>query len=152
MRPAKAAIDRRFPGRHELVLGDSTEALPAYAQKHPGKRFDLVFIDGGHDYEVAKADLLNFQAMSHNHTIVIMDDLTPWWRFGRGPTKVWQEALQVGLITQAGLYTDGQPVTEPTGRGFDRIWGVGYYRNEKNRAGSSVPRFQKDSPLSVLRR
>ena len=93
--------------------------------------------------------------MSHDHTIVIMDDLTPWWWWGQGPTKVWQEALQVGLITQADLYKNGQPVAERTDRGvdriwavryvlmrwsqycrlrrgFDRIWGVGYYRNEKD--------------------
>ena len=154
VRSVKAAIDRQFPW-YELVLGNSTETLPAYAKKHPGKRFDLVFIDGGHNYEVVKADLLNFQAMSHDHTIVIMDDLTPWWWWGQGPTKVWQEALQVGLITQADLYKNGQPVAERTDRGvdriwavryvlmrwsqycrlrrgFDRIWGVGYYRNEKD--------------------
>jgi hypothetical protein len=127
---AKADIDRDFPGRHELVLGDSTETLPAYAQKHPEKRFDLVFIDGGHDYDVVKADLLNFRAMSHDQTIVIMDDLTPWWRWGRGPTQVWQEALKMGLISPEGLYKNGEPVTEPAGRGLEYIWGVAHYRND----------------------
>jgi predicted O-methyltransferase YrrM len=129
VRPAKAAIDRNFPGRHELILGDSTETLPAYARTRPGTRFDLVFIDGGHDYEVARADLLNFQAMSHEHTIVIMDDVTPWWRWGEGPTRAWQEAVEMGLITRASLYKNGQPVTQPTGRALDCIWAVGYYRN-----------------------
>jgi hypothetical protein len=129
VRRAKAAIDRNCPGRHELVLGDSTETLPAYARTHPATRFDLVFIDGGHDYEVARADLRNFQGMCHEQTIVIMDDVTPWWRWGEGPTRAWHEALEIGLITRASLYKNGQPVTEPTGRAFDCIWAVGYYRN-----------------------
>lgn len=129
VRAAKKAIDRRFPRRHELVLGDSTVTLPAYARTHPGKKVDVVFIDGGHDYAVAKADLLNFQAMSHDRTIVIMDDITPWWYWGRGPTAVWQEALQAGLITQADLYKNGEPVSEPTGGASDCIWGVGSYGN-----------------------
>jgi len=126
---AKTAIDREFPGRHDLVPGDSRETLPAYAREHPGKRFDLVFIDGGHDYEVAQSDLFNFRALSHDKTVVIMDDLTPWFRWGQGPTRVWQEALRAGLITPEGLYKNGEPVTEPTGRGLDYIWGVGYYRD-----------------------
>ena len=123
----KAAIDRQFPGRHELVLGDSTETLRAYSLKHPGKRFDLVFIDGGHQYEVARADLLNFRAMSHEHTLVIMDDLTPWLRWGRGPSRVWNEALEAGLVVQESMYKNGEPVMEPTGRGFQRIWALGHY-------------------------
>jgi Methyltransferase domain len=128
VRPAKAAIDRSFPGRHELVLGDSTETLPAYARKHPGKQFDLVFIDGGHDYEVVRADLLNFRALSNDRTVVIMDDLTPWWRWGQGPTRAWQEAVREGLIVQEGLYRNGEPVAEPAGRSDESIWGVGAYR------------------------
>ncbi len=131
VRRAKAAIDREFPGRHELVLGDSTESLPEYARKHPHKQFDMVFIDGGHDYEVANADLLNFLAMSHDRTSVIMDDLTPWWKWGRGPTKAWQDARQAGLVIQAGLYKNGQPVDEPKGRGLEQIWALGYYSSAR---------------------
>jgi methyltransferase family protein len=127
VRRAKAAIDRGFPGRHELVLGDSTDSLPAYAREHPGKRFDLVFIDGGHDYEVARADLLNFRAMSHDRTIVIMDDLTPWWVWGQGPTRAWQEAVRAGVVVRDRFYRNGQLVREPAGAAGDCIWGVGRY-------------------------
>jgi len=127
VRSRKAAIDHSFPRRHELVLGDSRDTLRAYAAKHPGTRFDLVFIDGGHEYDVARADLLNFRAMSHDHTVVVMDDLTPWLEWGRGPSRAWHEALQAGLVVQEGLYQNGQPVKEPTGRRFQRIWALGRY-------------------------
>jgi len=136
VRPAKAAIDRNFPGRHELVLGDSTQTLPAFAREHPGRRFDLIFIDGGHDYEVVRADLLNFRALSDDRTVVIMDDLTPWWRWGQGPTRAWQEAVREGLIVQEGLYRNGEAVAEPAGRSDESIWGVGLYRGTSDASQS----------------
>jgi hypothetical protein len=137
VRPAKAGIERRYPGRHELVLGDSTKTLPDYARTRPDIRFDLVFIDGGHDYEVASADLHNFRPMCHERTVVIMDDLTPWWAWGEGPTRAWQEAIDGGVIVQAALFRNGRPVTELAGRWKDRIWAIGHYGSNHNQNGVS---------------
>jgi hypothetical protein len=53
-------------------------------------------------------------------------DLTPWFRWGQSPTRAWEQGLSAGLMTQEGLYKKG-PVTEPTGRGLEYIWGVGHY-------------------------
>ncbi len=131
--PAKTAIDRRFPGRHELILGDSTQTLPLYARNHPGKRFDLIFVDGGHTHEVAKADLMNFRRMSHSRTIVVMDDLTPWWVWGIGPAAVWQEATQSGCIVGSTMYKNGLPVTDLSGQGSDAIWATGHYADAQGK-------------------
>ena len=132
IRRAKAQLDKKFPGRHQLVLGDSTQTLPAFAKAHADVRFDLVFIDGGHDYEVAKADLINFRTMAHADTIVIRDDMTPWWKWGEGPTKVWNEAIDAGLIVGSRLYKNGQLVQELTGRPVDSVWAVGRYAFGEN--------------------
>src|SRR4029453_14357084 len=51
---AKEFVDAEYPGRHELVLGNSAWAVPAYRTQHPETSFDIVFIDGGHDYEEAR--------------------------------------------------------------------------------------------------
>lgn len=125
-RTAKGLIDRKFPGRHTVVYGDSTLTVPDYHAKNPDTRFDLIFIDGGHSYEVAKADITNMRPFSTGTTAVVIDDLTPWKPWGKGPTKAWNEAIDDGWVVQEELYKDGAPVEvmEPPGK---RSWALGRY-------------------------
>ena len=122
----KKLIDTKFPGRHTLICGDSRETVPALARGNPDLRFDLVFIDGGHDYEVAHADVVNMRALSSDRTALIMDDLVPWQSYGAGPTKAWEEAIGDKLVRQDELFQDGERVekTQPPG---DRAWALGRY-------------------------
>ena len=93
----KKYIDFMYPGRHQLILGDSTKTIPLY-QSEP---FDYIFIDGGHEYEVACADLINTKRFATTNTIIIMDDVMyqkEWeaeWSIG--PTKAWIEMREKGL-------------------------------------------------------
>ncbi len=122
---AKALIDREFPGRHELVFGDSRETLPRFADERP-ERFDFFFIDGGHDYEVASADIRNARSVCREGAAIVMDDLVPWLPWGAGPTRAWEEALAAGAIRQEELVQDGmrvEKVTEPAGR----AWALGRF-------------------------
>lgn len=127
--PAKEFVDTQHPGRHELVLGDSAYTVPDYRARNPDARFDIVFIDGGHLYEEAREDISNMKALSHPGTSVVVDDLTPWFWWGEGPTRAWNEAISQGLIAPVEIVKDGQPVhdIEPPG---DRSWGLGHYRFE----------------------
>jgi len=91
----KEYIDKTFPGRHELVLGDSLKTIPSYSSD---VKFDLIFIDGCHDLEFAKGDFGNCKRFSHKDTIVIMDDTiftTGWNRFWNdGPSNAIVDAIR----------------------------------------------------------
>ncbi|MGV8875749.1 MAG: class I SAM-dependent methyltransferase [Rhodococcus sp. (in: high G+C Gram-positive bacteria)] len=124
---AKAHIDEHFPGRHTLIHGDSHTTIAAYAKEHPDARFDVIFVDGDHSVEGARADLDDLRALATPDSVVIMDDITPWLWFGENPTQAWQEAVDEGRILHTGYFRDGVPVSEVTPPAA-RAWAEGRYR------------------------
>jgi predicted O-methyltransferase YrrM len=97
-------INRRFPGRHELVVGNSVQTVPGYTLT-ASSRFDLVIIDGGHLYEQALADLCNCASLALSGAIVIMDDIgSNGW--GDGPKRAWKQAIADGLVEEIRIYED----------------------------------------------
>jgi len=90
----KKYIDKMYPNRHNLILGDSTITVPLYTGS-----FDVIFIDGGHDYDVAKKDIENCMRFAHKDTIVIVDDTiyTEGLKasYTIGPTKAWTECVDI---------------------------------------------------------
>jgi precorrin-6B methylase 2 len=59
----------RFPGRLELVPGDSLEVLPRLARAH----FDLVHLDGGKEKTIA-ADLAALRSVVSRDHVLVIDD------------------------------------------------------------------------------
>jgi hypothetical protein len=104
MNVGKEYIDTVYPNRHTLIVGNSLETVPKYIQDNSGKTFDILFIDGGHDYEIAKADLEHCSQLAHKDSIVILDDtmfvneFSANWNIG--PTRVWKEAIQNGMLQE----------------------------------------------------
>jgi len=123
---AKEYVDQRFPDRHELVVGDSLETVPRYLRDNPDVCFDLAFIDGGHAYEVAKADIVNMRPLCRPGAALVMDDLVPWQKYGKGPSRAWAEAIEEGVITQDELVKDGRVIQELR-RPALRVWALGHY-------------------------
>jgi predicted O-methyltransferase YrrM len=113
---SKEHIDTEFPGRHTPLFGDSG---------HNGT-FDLIFIDGGHTYDVACADISNMKRLAHESTVVVFDDLLPHKPWGEGPIRAWREAVNTGIVVQTGLFQDGIEV-EAVGPEAARGWAVGRY-------------------------
>ena len=81
-------------GRLEMHWGDSTKTVVANAKL----ACDVIFVDGGHTFEVATADLANFKAHAAPTHVLVFDD-TPcasWWC--AGPNKAWANAKASGLV------------------------------------------------------
>jgi predicted O-methyltransferase YrrM len=97
---SKEIIDSTYPGRHTLILGDSTTTIP----NMPDTTYDIIFIDGGHEYHIAAADMANCRRFSHKDTLVLLDDTvfkqewTAHWTLG--PTQVWTEWVNAGKIQE----------------------------------------------------
>jgi predicted O-methyltransferase YrrM len=101
---AKEYIDNTYPNRHKLILGDSRTTIPIFIENNKDTKFDFIFIDGGHDYEIAKKDMENCFHLAHKDTIVALDDtiFTQGWEasYTIGPTKTWMEHLQDNRIIE----------------------------------------------------
>jgi predicted O-methyltransferase YrrM len=102
----KKYINRVYPNRHLLIIGNSTTTIPCYIKDHSNVKFDVIFIDGGHDYETAKSDIENCFHLAHKDTIVILDDtiFNNEWSKGHtvGPTRTWIEHLEQNKIIELG--------------------------------------------------
>jgi predicted O-methyltransferase YrrM len=59
VKTSKEFIDNIYPNRHTLILGNSKETIPEFIKNNKNTKFDVVFIDGAHDYETAKIDVEN---------------------------------------------------------------------------------------------
>ena len=89
-----------YPGRLEFIPGNSMDTVPVY----PDKKFDLIFLDGGHDYNTALQDLHNCRRLAHKDTIVIMDDtvtnISRFQHWNDGPIRAWGDIRQDGHVTE----------------------------------------------------
>lgn len=116
VKKGKEIIDKKYPGRHSLVLGDSTSTIPSFSRINT-KKFDLVFIDGGHDLDTAYKDIVNCRGISEQGGLVVVDDCSPGLAYGIGPEQAYNQAVSEGLINHHSLNTDG-----------DRAWAFGSYQ------------------------
>ena len=101
----KEFIDSTFPGRHLLILGDSKHTVPVFAKNNPSVKFDLIFIDGGHDFDTALKDLQHCKQLAHADTLVVMDDTQfslnhPFESYNIGPTLAWSLMVKNGHIEE----------------------------------------------------
>lgn len=98
---AKKFIDTYFPGRHTLIIGNSMTTVNNYANI-TDRKYDLIFIDGGHDKNCCYSDLINCKRLAHENTLIILDDYVEESieRHNIGPKVSWDELVSMKFIEQ----------------------------------------------------
>jgi len=104
-------IQENFPKRHTLILGDSTQTLKEAASKapHPDllKKCDIVFVDGGHNFGIAKADIYNFKELAKPGALLLVDDCGQREKTGSRQqhrvTRAFDLAVTENLVTEEKL-------------------------------------------------
>jgi predicted O-methyltransferase YrrM len=94
-------IDSKYPGRFLLFKGDSLRTVPEFIRNNPGVNFDLIIIDGGHEYRVALQDIINMERLARPDTILIMDDTA-----FEPVNRAWNECIKNGLVEELERRTD----------------------------------------------
>jgi predicted O-methyltransferase YrrM len=67
-------ISGKYQARFEFVEGDSQTSIRDYFIAHPQEKFDLIYIDGCHQFETCLNDILNFKLLAHKNSILWVDD------------------------------------------------------------------------------
>lgn len=92
VRNAHTVLDARYPGRHELVIGDSTVA------SFPNS-FQAAFIDGAHDLDSIKKDIETCRRHGVKH--FLFDDVHP--RHGDTIEAIKLSRLKLNAIVGANM-------------------------------------------------
>jgi hypothetical protein len=111
---AKSFIDDRFPGRLTLTMGDSTATVPKFFADHPNLKCDIISVDGGHSFDVATADILNFKVAAHECTTLFIDDTNC--------KAHWCVDAAMNAQIEAAVITSLRHITESDGRGVTLLW------------------------------
>ena len=71
---AKDLINELYPGRHALIIGDSTQTIPASIRYCPVDKADMIFVDGGHFGMVPLKDMENLLQWLKPDGLIVLDD------------------------------------------------------------------------------
>ncbi len=79
--PSQQALDyfdANYTGRFRFFEGTSHDIVPRYIDHlYPGQKFDLVYMDGDQTYESVTYDIVKIKYMSHEGTILWINDVSP---------------------------------------------------------------------------
>lgn len=72
-----ANLDLRPTQHAHCVEANSLETLPKMIDQ--GMKFDVILLDGDHNYHTVAEELKHLDALTHQHSIVIIDDYDGRW-------------------------------------------------------------------------
>lgn len=87
--------------RIKLCEGLSSEVLPILRQR--GSQYDLIFIDGGHDYEAVSGDWSVCQHLLRPGGVAVFDDF-PNWGVAGAVAEIDRQAWQVRILEHTDIF------------------------------------------------
>lgn len=125
-------IDKELRSDVRQITGWSTKALPRLASH--GNKYDLVFIDGGHDIDAVIHDLAYSLTMLKPGGAILMDDIAPLEDYGFGScvaTFVARKFIEnISVFPTEGLVYGGA-VNPYYPRGMALLWGEKHFDQAK---------------------
>lgn len=94
-----AYIQRLFPNRFFIHFGDSIKTIPKFIEENPDVVCDMMFVDGGHRYDVALSDITQFARIANlKRNVMIFDDYPTASKNKFG--KAWEESRLSGVVEE----------------------------------------------------
>jgi predicted O-methyltransferase YrrM len=107
---AKLWVDKKYPNKHTLINGSSFGSVPNFSRLSNIK-FDIIFIDGDHTFFGAYWDIINCKYISHNDTLVILDNVVPHRGVGVGVYRAMLRTLDdryINFVSFKEIYQYGE--------------------------------------------
>lgn len=102
-RRAKLFLDIAFPGRNNLIAGNSINTLPTFFNTFPSYSPDFVFIDGGHERPIPYIDLWYILNHVRPGTWVMIDDYCEE-HGSQGVIEAVNTILKDGILVEVNAY------------------------------------------------
>lgn len=100
-------------GRIKLLEGWSHEVLPVLRQR--GALYDLIFVDGGHDYAAVSSDWEHCRHLVAPGGVVVFDDF-PNWGVAGAIAEIDRDQWNVRILDQADLFENHRRDENPARR------------------------------------
>eukprot|EP01029_Cantina_marsupialis_P017755 TRINITY_DN39_c2_g2_i1.p1 TRINITY_DN39_c2_g2~~TRINITY_DN39_c2_g2_i1.p1 ORF type:complete len:426 (-),score=127.35 TRINITY_DN39_c2_g2_i1:223-1500(-) len=136
---SKQYIDTKYPGRHTLIAGNSTEAVPNFVNKYKPAPVDLIFIDGDHRFEPALRDIVNCKGFADMRTMLIIDNVAPHRGCGFGTFYAWRRCVEMGFLNHLHHYeVEGVEKDE-----YSDGWTLDTYVFPENDSEGVLPNYER---------
>ena len=101
--PAQKLLQKFFPERLTLIVGDSQDVLPQLIRKK--EKYDMIFIDGGHEGDIPFHDIKNSLELCKPGTLVLVNDFHVQAK-GQAPDvyKAVETFVKAGHLVQLGHF------------------------------------------------